>query len=693
MEDGTGRRWTCEYRADGRVWTSTAPGQWPVAYEYGADGTLRAVTSVFRDFEVVDGELTWLAEQIPSRTTYGHDAYGLVSSVTDPVGNAFRYGHDGFGRQTAYTDALGLSEVYEYDRDGVEDGRRWKKTLRTGEEAEYLYDPSGRLKEVLYSDGRVERYEYEPERGLMTRATSVGPDGVTAVADYGYGYDEDRRLAAMNEGVMGVGHAYEYDAARGFLAEIATPARTFTLGRDALGRESRVATGDVEVEVRAFDAAGRPLVEEVRFEGRAVLRVTSTWDAGGRLVSRGVEEAVGEPPEWVEAYRLDDGYGAQGYVSSIEAIEGQTTQVRSYIYDDLGRLVYSTDSTPDHVFEYHYDEAGNRVRSVEDGEMRCHQVGAGNRLVRVDDCVGQPLTAFTFDANGAVVEEMGGNPDKVLTYDARERMVGATVPGGTWRYEYDHRAWRVLKSGPDGVRRTFRDGRTLEESVEVSPGAPPSLALSLQVLFREDGFTPWLMCDAQVCRYVLTDHLGTPVKVYEVSASGATEAWSGLLAPFGAVVDQSGPLDQPGRFPGQWEDGETDLFFGFWRYYSTRPALFQSEDPSLRVSYGSLTHPEGGDPAAASWRAILPYAYSNLNPTAFSDPFGLRALTPCERSCLKEVNPIPPSKSDWPGFLCRIVTYLFDIGDPLPTPEDLPHDKAVQYYNCLLEKCTYGGNW
>ncbi len=531
MQNPAGLHWAWEYWPDGRVRTSTAPGQWPVVHEYRADGLLKEVKSQYRDFEVVDGVLSWLSEEIPSVTTFGHDSHGLVSSVTDALGNASGYMRDGFGRQTAFVDALGKSETYDYDREGVPDGRMWKKTLRSGDTAEYLFYPSGRLKEVRYSDGRKERYEYEAERGLMTRALSIGPDGATAVADYTYGYDEDRRLAAMTEQVMGVGHAYDYDPARGGPNQIATPVRTFALGRDALGRESRVSTGDVEVEVTAFDPSGRPLVEEVRFQGSPVMRVTSTWDTGGRLSSRVVEEAVGDPPEWGALYTLDYQYEGHGYVSSIRATQEQATHVRAYQYDDLGRLVYSTYSTPDHVFEYHHDEAGNRVRSVEDGEMRCYQVGTGNRLLLVDDCIASALTTFAFDDNGAVTQETGGNPDKSLAYDARERMVAASVPEGTWAYEYDHRAWRVMKSGPDGARRYFRDERTLEEDVEVSPGAPPGLALTVQVLFREDGFTPWLMCDEATCRYVLTDHLGTPLKVYEVSWSGVSRARSGLLAP------------------------------------------------------------------------------------------------------------------------------------------------------------------
>src|SRR5690554_2707694 len=63
--------------------------------------------------------------------------------------------------------------------------------------------------------------------------------------------------------------------------------------------------------------------------------------------------------------------------------------------------------------------------------------------------------------------------------------------------------------------------------------------------------------------HVHVDHLGTP-QVLTDSAGGI--AWRGDYAPFGAAT-ASGSLTFNLRFPGQYYDAESGLYYNWYRYY------------------------------------------------------------------------------------------------------------------------------
>jgi RHS repeat-associated protein len=77
--------------------------------------------------------------------------------------------------------------------------------------------------------------------------------------------------------------------------------------------------------------------------------------------------------------------------------------------------------------------------------------------------------------------------------------------------------------------------------------------------------------------------------------------------------------DCPIRFPGQWQDPETGLYYNRHRYYDPLAAQYMSPDPIGL---------EGGD---------RPQGYV-LNPAAWSDPLGLKRWGPHEKGPLGNPN-------------------------------------------------------
>ncbi len=110
-----------------------------------------------------------------------------------------------------------------------------------------------------------------------------------------------------------------------------------------------------------------------------------------------------------------------------------------------------------------------------------------------------------------------------------------------------------------------------------------------------------------------SDHLGTPLFLTDVSG---TVVWKGEYFPFGEVFaedkDPDGDgvqVEQPFRFPGQYEDEETGLYHNYFRDYEPRIGRYVEGDPKGQ---------RGG---------INLFTYVNNNAVSLMDPFGLEELS------------------------------------------------------------------
>ena len=101
---------------------------------------------------------------------------------------------------------------------------------------------------------------------------------------------------------------------------------------------------------------------------------------------------------------------------------------------------------------------------------------------------------------------------------------------------------------------------------------------------------------------ILTDHLGTPVLM--VDGTGA-RVWGANISVYGELRALEGERHAcPFRWPGQYEDLETGLYYNRFRYYDAEAGGYVSQDP-IGV--------DGG---------VALYAYTR-DPLAWVDPLGL----------------------------------------------------------------------
>ena len=108
--------------------------------------------------------------------------------------------------------------------------------------------------------------------------------------------------------------------------------------------------------------------------------------------------------------------------------------------------------------------------------------------------------------------------------------------------------------------------------------------------------------------YVHTDHLGTPQVMTDKNQE---VVWKRSQTPFGETVEDSGTVEQPLRFPGQYADLEMGLNYNYYRDYDPSLGRYVQSDPiGLR----------GG---------INTYGYALQNPLYYIDPNGLTSLAGC----------------------------------------------------------------
>ena len=177
------------------------------------------------------------------------------------------------------------------------------------------------------------------------------------------------------------------------------------------------------------------------------------------------------------------------------------------------------------------------------------------------------------------------------------------------------------------------------------------------------------------------DHLGVPRKITDMDAG---VVWSARYKAFGEAIIEIEGVTNHLRFPGQYFDKETGLFYNWHRYYDPYTGRYLTSDP-LGLVDGPNT-----------------YAYVKSNPVNYVDPTGeitqaasntltygalgfaaFCGLFPSHPSCKAARDAIEQCLNDW-------IPPWEDTGpDPLDTPEEKPSpsdSKAEQKKNCTKLK-------
>jgi RHS repeat-associated protein len=385
--------------------------------------------------------------------------------------------------------------------------------------------------------------------------------------------------------------------------------------RDALGLEvERELPGGLRARWQR-DAVGRPLRQEIWRSTEFHSARQFTWDFDWRL--RRVVDALTGP--------VDLHHDALGRLQAITYADGavdlrmpdavgnlfRTPDRNDRQYGLSGELLFARDATG--TTRYRYDEEGNLTgKTLPDGSTWHYFWNAANLLVGVR------------------------RPDGLLVkfqYDALARRIAKTFRGRTTRWLWDSHvplhewvespsndslsAGAVNTSSADWQDEQWRtamlyghppngppDTVDIKDNHKLSASACGNAEEPITWIFAPDGFSLLAKLVGGRNYSVIVDHLGTPMAMF---TEAGEPVWQCELDGYGAPRGkQSSTLICPFRWPGQYADEETGLYYNRFRYYSPEMGTYLSQDPIGLL--GSL--------------GLAQYA---LDPSRQADPFGLTA--------------------------------------------------------------------
>ena len=194
-----------------------------------------------------------------------------------------------------------------------------------------------------------------------------------------------------------------------------------------------------------------------------------------------------------------------------------------------------------------------------------------------------------------------------------------TPEGATIRFEYDALGRRILKETHDTCHRYAWDGNVLLHEWSYDRREKPRMEKDELGRIRYDrlepytnlitwvydggSYTPVAKLTEEDSYGIVQDYLGTPIQALD---SKGEVVWDCILDIYGDVLELRGKREFiPFSFQGQYEDGETGLYYNRYRYYSPEMGTYISQDP-IRLA--------GANPTL--------YGYV-FDPNTEIDPFGL----------------------------------------------------------------------
>ncbi|WP_271218108.1 RHS repeat-associated core domain-containing protein [Streptosporangium carneum] len=430
-------------------------------------------------------------------STWTYDDRGLLTSATDPRGNA------------SGATAADFTITMRYDMAGqlVESKSPQVKIEKSGTAAvdgrptmRYGYNSEGLRTQSVDAEGRVITSAFDKAGRLVSSSSpSYSPPGGTAVIpEISYGYDAAGRLTTATD-ERGYATTTQYDAlgnpVRVTDPGASGPAGVWVSEFDLLGETLATVDPTGARSEATYDDLGRKITQTQieRKPTTAVLTTTMTYDAASRLTKRVVPgnkttsfkvNAVGEVTEITDPllHSATADYDILGRATKATDPLGNASEAE---YDLAGRktAIKSRDSAGATVrtVNFGYDAVGNPTSTTSgEGHVIHREFDALSRLTSLIEPVTASksiTTTFGYDATGARTRLTDGRGNVTwTTYNtlglAETIVEPATtahpaVADRTWTTVYDVAGNPVANLQPGGVRidRTFNPlGQMLKQT-------------------------------------------------------------------------------------------------------------------------------------------------------------------------------------------------------------------------------------
>ena len=564
---------TFGYDAVGNMTTITDPRSKITTLTYDPQGRPLTVKDPLNHTWTLtyDGpDLGTIKNPLNQTTTRYSDAVGRLVSLKDPLGNQTRYAWDALNRLTKITDALSGLTQFGYDPNG----NLLAVTDARGNQTTYTPDSMDRVQTrtdaLLHAEGST----YDPNGNLKTFTDRKSQQRTLS-------YDALDRLTRVDYADLSF-TTYTWDAGNRLTQLTDSLTGTITRTPDILDRLTQEVTPQGTVSW-GYDNANRRTSLTVL--GQTAL--SYTYDTADRLMTLTQGTAT-----------VTIGYDDANRRTSLTL---PNTVVATYGYDTSNRLTsitFKKGAVTLGTLTYTYDAAGRRTALT--GTWA--RTGLPTAVASASYNANNQQTAWggqtnTFDLNG----NLTGDGTNTYTWDARDRLVG--IAGGTSAsFTYDSQGRRASKTIAGTTTQFLYDGAN---PVQELSGAGAVLANLLTGLGIDEYFT---RTDGSGRRTLLADALGS---ILALSDDAGTVQTSYTYEPFGNTTVSGQANGNSFQYTGRENDG-LGLYGYRFRYYGSSLHRFIDEDP-LKYSGESFNF----------------YEYAFNSPIDYNDPTGLSPLVVC----------------------------------------------------------------
>ena len=545
-------------------------------------------------------------------TEYVYDDLGNLLSELSPDRGAITYTHDTAGNVIGMSDARGVSVAYSYDELNRLSSVDYPGT---DEDQNFSYDSCsqgvGRLCAINDESGLLE-FEYDAYGNRLVESRTQ--DNITYLTEY------------------------SFDAANRIESMVYPNGRVVFYQRDAIGRISGVNStigiaAQAVVHSRAYRADGL-LTGQTFANG---LTESRDYDTQGRLIN----QVIGS--QETRSYTYD----ANGNITAIPKPQKPT----EYEYDSLNRLIgenstvagVGNDSPTQPLTTWMYDENGNRINRTigsllndtpdcdPDIDDSCNLVCSSG-----DWCFeeGQKSKAYDYSPQSNRLVQIG---NKSVVKDAAGNTLSDKNGKRSFNYNSAGRLFQFYKNGTLKAEYTYNSqNQRVKKTLYKLDDLGNSIIHTFQFFYDQQGqliseykngkpIRDYLWADNQPIQRdqiklksngnlivknslsLVTDHLHTPRLALDETNTIVWRWDSNAFGKGGIEKDPDGNGTKHNirlRFPGQYADSESGLYYNWNRYYDPSTGRYITSDP-IGLSGGVNT-----------------YGYAHQNPILFYDENG-----------------------------------------------------------------------
>jgi RHS repeat-associated protein len=561
-----------------------------------ADNVVRAKDQQYDVFFAYQG-MGRLASRSQNGTTvkFEYDREEQLTAIANEHGRVYQFELDANGEVSSESGFDGL--IRQYERDPCQ---RVVRINRPDNRHSILtYDPMSRPIQILHSDGTRENYTYRADGELLKAAnnfvtTQFERDPLGRVTkeiqgDYWVASQFDAMgLRTHVQSSFGLNQTIERDQ-RGDVTKVSTGPDHFEalFQRDAQGLEiQRTLPGGIQSRW-GRDKLGRPIRHEIYQGQQQRSGKTYVWGVNDRLlkiINSLQQETLfnHDPLGNLVSARYSDNHFEMRMPDAVGNLFKSLPQ-KDREYGPAGQLVAV--HTPKGTVRYEYDPEGNLCRKLEPNNRtwRYEWSGAGTlqKVIRPDG----KSVCFTYDALGRRISK---------TFNQK-------ITRWVWDGNNPLHEW-CEKTKPNLIEQALAQRQTKADEIAAdqrdiilqpleAQGPPDGLhkgnkETPVTWLFEPESFTPMAKLIGDEYYSIVTDYLGTPTRMFDKNGE---QVWSAEISIWGELRELKGAKDIcPFRWPGQYEDSETGLYYNRFRYYDPAAGQYVSQDP-IRLGAGKLS--------------------------------------------------------------------------------------------------------